>query len=86
MDPLGLAFENFNAMGMWRDQELGETVDAAGQLITGEQFNGVKELKGLLAKKYAGNFYRTITEKMLTYALGRGLEYGSAGADHGEGP
>jgi hypothetical protein len=75
MDPLGLAFENFNAMGMWRDQELGEPVDAAGQLITGEQFNGVKELKGLLAKKYSRNFYRTITEKMLTYALGRGLEY-----------
>ena len=75
MDPLGLAFENFNAMGMWRDQELGEPVDAAGQLITGEQFNGVKELKRLLAQKYSRNFYRTITEKFLTYALGRGLEY-----------
>lgn len=75
MDPLGLAFENFNALGMWRDQELGEPVDAAGQLITGEQFNGVKELKRLLAQKYSRNFYRTITEKLLTYALGRGLEY-----------
>jgi hypothetical protein len=75
MDPLGLAFENFNAMGMWRDQELGEPVDATGQLITGEQFNGVKELKRLLAEKYSLSFYRTITEKMLTYALGRGLDY-----------
>jgi hypothetical protein len=75
MDPLGLAFENFNAMGMWRDQELGEPVDATGQLITGEKFNGVKELKRLLAEKYSRSFYRTITEKMLTYALGRGLEY-----------
>jgi len=75
MDPLGLAFENFNAMGMWREQEFGEPVDAAGQLITGEQFNGVKELKRLLAQKYSRNFYRTITEKVLTYALGRGLEY-----------
>lgn len=75
MDPLGLAFENFNAMGMWRDQELGEPVDAAGHLITGEEFNGVAELKKLLAEKYATSFYRTVTEKMLTYALGRGLEY-----------
>jgi hypothetical protein len=75
MDPLGLAFENFNAMGMWREQEFGEPVEAAGQLITGEQFKGVKELKGLLARKYARNFYRTLTEKILIYALGRGLEY-----------
>jgi hypothetical protein len=75
MDPLGLALENFNAMGMWRDQEMGEPVDATGQLITGEKFNGVKELKRLLAEKYSRSFYRTITEKMLTYALGRGLDY-----------
>ncbi|HMP82968.1 MAG TPA: DUF1592 domain-containing protein, partial [Verrucomicrobiota bacterium] len=75
MDPLGLAFENFNALGMWRDSELGEPVDAAGQLITGEQFNGVKELKRLLAEKYSRDFYRTVTEKVLTYALGRGLDY-----------
>jgi hypothetical protein len=75
MDPLGLAFENFNAMGMWRDQELGEKVDATGELVTGEKFDGVKELKRLLAQKYSRNFYRTFTEKMLTYALGRGLEY-----------
>jgi hypothetical protein len=60
---------------MWRDEEFGEPVDAAGQLITGEQFDGVKELKRLLAEKYSRNFYRTITEKLLTYALGRGLEY-----------
>jgi mono/diheme cytochrome c family protein len=75
MDPLGLAFENFNALGMWRDQELGAPVDAAGHLITGEEFNGVAELKKLLSQKYATSFYRTVTEKMLTYALGRGLEY-----------
>jgi hypothetical protein len=75
MDPLGLAFENFNAMGMWRDQELGEKVDAAGQLISGEQFDGVKELKRILAEKYSRSFYRTVTEKLLIYALGRGLDY-----------
>lgn len=75
MDPLGLAFENFNALGLWRDQELGAAVDAGGVLITGEKFNGVAELKQLLAKKYAASFYRTLAEKLLTYALGRGLEY-----------
>jgi len=75
MDPLGLAFENFNALGRWREQELGAPVDAAGVLITGEKFNGVAELKQLLVKKYAASFYRTVTEKLLTYALGRGLEY-----------
>jgi len=75
MDPLGLAFENFNALGLWRDQELGGPVDASGRLITGEEFNGVKELKRLLAEKYATSFYRTVTEKLMTYALGRGLEY-----------
>ncbi len=75
MDPLGLAFENFNALGMWRDQEMGEPVDAAGHLITGEEFDGVRELKKLLVEKYSRSFYRTVTEKMLTYALGRGLEY-----------
>jgi hypothetical protein len=75
MDPLGLAFENFNALGLWREQELNAPVDAAGQLITGEKFSGVAELKKILAQKYATTFYRTLTEKMLTFALGRGLEY-----------
>ncbi len=75
MDPLGLALENFNAMGMWRAQEFNQPIDAAGQLITGEEFSNVKELKRLLVKNHAGDFYRTLTEKLLTYALGRGLDY-----------
>jgi Protein of unknown function (DUF1592)/Protein of unknown function (DUF1588)/Protein of unknown function (DUF1587)/Protein of unknown function (DUF1585)/Protein of unknown function (DUF1595)/Planctomycete cytochrome C len=75
MDPLGLAMENFNAMGMWRDAEFGEPIDAAGKLITGEDFANVKELKRILVKDHYKDFYRTITEKLLIYALGRGLEY-----------
>jgi hypothetical protein len=75
MDPLGLGFENFNAMGMWRDSEYGEPIDAAGKLITGEEFASVRELKRILAQNYSTSFYRTITEKLLIYALGRGLEY-----------
>ncbi len=75
MDPLGLALENFNALGQWRDQELNQPIDASGKLITGEPFANVKELKQILVKNHAEDFFRTITEKMLIYALGRGLEY-----------
>lgn len=75
MDPLGLACENFNALGMWRNSEFGEAIDASGVLITGEHFKNLHDLKLLLVQKHAEDFYRTLTEKMLTYALGRGLEY-----------
>jgi hypothetical protein len=75
MDPLGLAFENFNAMGMWRNQEREQTIDASGTLITGEPFTNVRELKHILATRHARDFYRCLTEKMLTYAIGRGLDY-----------
>jgi hypothetical protein len=75
MDPLGLAFENFNALGMWRVTEFQQPLDTAGQLITGESFTNPNELKQLLVKNHADDFYRTLTEKFLTYALGRGLEY-----------
>ncbi|HWY74233.1 MAG TPA: DUF1592 domain-containing protein [Verrucomicrobiae bacterium] len=75
MDPLGLAFENFNAMGMWRDKERGQPIDSTGKLITGETFESVHELKHILATNHHLEFYRTLTEKMLTYALGRGLDY-----------
>jgi len=75
MDPPGLALENFNALGMWRDQEHGQVIDAAGKLITGESFKDIRELKHTLVTKHRVEFYRTLTEKLLTYALGRGLEY-----------
>jgi hypothetical protein len=75
MDPLGLALENFNAMGMWRDQERSQPLDVSGKLLSGEAFTNVVQLKKILATRHATEFYRTVTEKLLTYALGRGLEY-----------
>lgn len=74
MDPLGIALENFNALGMWRDQEKSQKVDASGKLITGEDFQDIRDLKKILRQHHAADFYRCVTEKMLTYALGRGLE------------
>ncbi len=70
MDPLGLSLENFNAMGMWRDKERGQPIDATGELITGETFHDVRELKRILKEKHRLDFYRCLTEKLLTYALG----------------
>ena len=75
LDPPGLALENFNAMGMWRDSQLNQPIESAGKLMTGESFTNVIELKHILATDHRDDFYRTLTEKMLTYALGRGLEY-----------
>jgi Protein of unknown function (DUF1585)/Protein of unknown function (DUF1588) len=75
MDPLGLAFENFNAMGIWRDTEKGQAIDTAGRLTTGESFNSVRELKRILVTERRSDFYRCISEKMFTFALGRGVEY-----------
>ena len=75
MDPLGLALENFNAMGLWRDQEFNAPIDPTGKLITGESFTNIRELKQSLVKNHYKDFYRTVTEKLLIYAVGRGLDY-----------
>jgi len=75
MDPLGLALENFNALGIWRDKEAGQPIDSTGKLITGEPFASVHELKHILTNERHLDFYRCLTEKLLTYALGRSLEY-----------
>ena len=75
MDPMGLALENFNALGMWREKESGQSIDASGTLLTGESFHDVRDLKRILKEKHALDFYRSVTEKLLTYALGRGLDY-----------
>lgn len=74
MDPLGLALENFNALGNWRDKEAGQAIEATGRLITGEKFKDVRELKHIIANERRLDFYRCLTDKLLTYALGRGLE------------
>lgn len=73
MDPLGFAFENFDAVGAWRDKEGGAPVDASGELPDGRTFKGPDGLKQLLRQNNR-LFLRCLTEKMLTYALGRGLE------------
>jgi hypothetical protein len=73
MDPLGFALENFNAIGEWRTQDGKFPVDASGVMPDGRAFSGAVELTQILSEKRA-DFARAITEKMLTYALGRGLE------------
>jgi len=73
MDPLGLAMENFNAVGAWRDEERGQPIKGVGgKLITGENFADVRELKHVLVTDRRTDYYRCLTDKMLTYALGRG--------------
>jgi hypothetical protein len=80
MDPLGLALENFNALGMWRDAERGQPIESSGRLIRGQEFQDVREVKRLLATEHRLDFYRCLAEKLLTYALGRGLQYYDAEA------
>ena len=75
MDPLGLALENFNALGMWRDSEKDQPIDPSGELITGETFADIREAKRIITHERRLDYYRCLTEKLLTYALGRGLEY-----------
>jgi hypothetical protein len=75
MDPLGLAMENFNALGSWREMDSRQPIEPAGQLVTGEKFADVRELKRVLRRDRKLDVYQCLTEKMMTYALGRGLEY-----------
>jgi hypothetical protein len=75
MDPLGLAMENFDAIGRWRSHDEGRTsIDAAGSLPDGSAFEGMAGLRKALLDR-PELFVTTMTEKLLTYALGRGLEY-----------
>jgi len=74
MDPIGFAFENYDAIGAWRQQDGGVAIDPSGVLPDGRSFQGPGELKGILRDKKE-LFSRCLAEKLLTYALGRGLEY-----------
>lgn len=76
MDPIGLAFENYNALGRWRDKELNQPIEAAGELITGETFANVRELKKVLVTQRKMDYYHCVTEKLFIYAMGRGVEPG----------
>jgi hypothetical protein len=76
MDPLGFALENFDAIGKWRDRdgEANRPIDASGTLPDGTKFDGPAEFRrALLGRR--GQFVTNVTEKLLTYALGRGLDY-----------
>ncbi|MGE9268570.1 MAG: DUF1592 domain-containing protein [Verrucomicrobiales bacterium] len=75
MDPIGLGLENFDALGRFRQREGGKKIDASGVLLTGEEFTSVAGLKRALAEKRREDFYRCLSEKLLTYAIGRGVEY-----------
>lgn len=75
MDPMGLALENFNALGQWRDRDKGGLVDSTGRLITGESFSNIQELKRILVDNHHREFFNCLSDKMLTYALGRGLDF-----------
>jgi hypothetical protein len=73
MDPLGFALENFDATGAWRDKDGKFPVDASGKLPDGRSFKDARELKKIL--KSSPQFVVNLSEKLLTYALGRGLDY-----------
>ncbi len=75
MDQLGFALENYDAVGKWRDIEMTNTIDATGELPDGTVFHGAAELQETVRAKMKDQFVRCMTEKMLIYGLGRGLEY-----------
>jgi mono/diheme cytochrome c family protein len=74
MDPLGLALEGYNALGQWRGHDA-DGLDTSGRLVTGETFADARELAEVIAGPRRRDFHRCLAEKLLTYALGRGLEY-----------
>ncbi len=80
MDPLGFALENFDGIGRWRaTSEAGTPIDASGELADGTPVDGPVSLRNALLKR-PENFVTTVTEKLMTYGLGRGVEYYDASA------
>jgi hypothetical protein len=73
MDPIGLALENYDAIGRWRDLDGESPIDASGVLTDGTKVSGVVDLRNALLQR-PEVLVGTLTEKLLTYALGRGLE------------
>jgi hypothetical protein len=72
-EPIGLAMENFDPVGMWRTQDDGIPIDTVGKLVDGTPVNGIASLRDVLVRR-SDTFTRVIAEKLLTYALGRGVE------------
>jgi hypothetical protein len=75
MDPIGLAMENFDAVGAWRNNEARVPIDASGQLMDGTRVNGVVALRQALLRDPEA-FVQTLTERLMTYGLGRGVAHG----------
>ncbi len=74
MDPLGFALDNYNAVGLWREKAGDQPLDVTGELPTGEKLNGIGDLKRVVLTRKA-EFTRNLTEQLLTYALGRELDF-----------
>src|SRR5262249_34646308 len=74
MDPIGISLEHFDAVGHWRTEDEGLPIDSVGMLVDGSRMNGVVGLRETLVR-YAPQFKRNLTERLLTYSLGRGVEY-----------
>jgi hypothetical protein len=74
MDPLGFALENFDGIGAWRSKEPGGAIDPTGKLADGSDVDGPVALRAAIMRR-PDQFVRTLTEKLMTYGLGRGLEY-----------
>jgi hypothetical protein len=74
MDPIGFSLENFDATGRWRSVDEGSKIDVSGELFDGTKVNGPADLRNALLH-YSPQFVRAVTEKLLTYGLGRGVEY-----------
>ncbi len=74
MDPIGFALDSFDRTGRYRTAEFGQPLNLAGKLVDGQEFNGPTEMRQALMH-YAPQFVQTMAERMLTYALGRGVEY-----------
>lgn len=75
MDPIGLAFQNYDAIGRWRDKVQGHPVEPWGKLVSGESFQNSEELLQILYKNKRHEFLHSIITKLLTYGLGRGIQY-----------
>ena len=73
MDPVGFALENFDAVGAWRTHEPGGAIDASGELADGRKVDGVVTLRKAILDR-PEIYVTTLTEKLMTYALGRGVD------------